>query len=118
MSGLEQKAKTLKVGVVPWQLWIKSPAYLKLTPEKKIKSLLTIIERLIAEIAKLKELLKNYNDQALAYEKSVEDRFGQIREHTKNFPTLEEGKITEVWKLKSWKDRLVGLLGQKEEKPK
>ena len=49
--------------------------------------------------------------------KELEAKIGQIREHTKNFPTLEEGKITEVWKLKSWKDRLVGLLGQKEEKP-
>jgi len=86
MSDLKQKAKTLKVGVVPWQLWIKSPAYLKLTPEKKIKSLLTIIERLIAEIAKLKELLKNYNDQALAYEKSVEERLGHIQEWLKKQP--------------------------------
>ena len=34
MSSIEQKAKTLKVGVVPWQLWIKSPAYLKLTSDK------------------------------------------------------------------------------------
>ena len=114
---LKEKAKTLKVGLVPWHLWIKSPAYLKLTPEKKIASLLTIIERKENEITKLKDLLENYNDQALAYEKSAEDRFGQIQEHIKNFPTLEEGKITDVWKLKSWKDRLVGLLGQKEEKP-
>ena len=44
-SGLKQKAKTLKEGVVPWRLWIKSPAYLRLSPEKKIKSLLSIIER-------------------------------------------------------------------------
>jgi len=56
MSGLKQKAKTLKVGVVPWQLWIKSPAYLRLSPEKKIASLLHIIKRKEEEIAKLKAI--------------------------------------------------------------
>ena len=53
ISGLEQKAKTLKVGVVPWHLWIKSPAYLRLTPKKKIASLLHIIKRKEDEIEKL-----------------------------------------------------------------
>jgi len=41
---MSEKA-SLKTEPIPWRLWIKSPAYLKLTPEKKIKSLLTIIER-------------------------------------------------------------------------
>ena len=122
MSGLKQKAKTLKVGVVPWQLWIKSPAYLKLTPEKKIKSLLTIIERKENEITKLKDLLENYNDQALAYEKSVEERLGQILEliHIgKLAPTCNKHPSIEFCKqCKECEvgEELVGLLGQNLEK--
>ena len=88
MSGLKQKAKTLKVGVVPWQLWIKSPAYLRLTPEKKIKSLLTIIERKEEEIAKLKDefvIVKAQRDGFDSMHGELEERLGQIREHTKNF---------------------------------
>ena len=57
---LKEKAKTLKVGVVPWQLWIKSPAYLKLSPEKKIASLLHIIKRKEKEIENLKAELEKH----------------------------------------------------------
>ena len=93
-----------------------------------------IAERLMCaekEIAKLKGLLKNYNDQALAYEKSVEEKLGQIREAFQKCAYLD-------WELKpafvcticeffhgiqkgcSWekeRSQLVGLLGQNSEKP-
>jgi len=142
---LKEKAKTLKVGLVPWHLWIKSPAYLKLTPEKKIASLLTIIERKEGEIAKLKELSvaclccdwhyesrdpykvfkatiehflthkKAWNNEQRKINKKLEERLGQIQEHTKNFPDWQEPYYES--RLEQWVKVLVGLLGQNLEKP-
>ena len=61
MSGLKQKVKeplntkaSPKTEPIPWQAWIKSPAYLRLTPKKKIASLLHIIKRKEKEIENLK----------------------------------------------------------------
>ena len=56
---MSEKA-SLKTEPIPWRLWIKSPAYLKLTPEKKIASLLTIIERKEKEIENLKAELEKH----------------------------------------------------------
>ena len=80
------------------------------------------------EIAKLKNLLKNYNDQALAYEKSVEEKLGQIREHTKELiqilalPNMgDEGRKQKLVAIKAWQikhNELVGLLGQNSETKK
>ena len=117
---LEKKAKTLKVGVVPWQLWIKSPAYLKLSPEKKIKSLLTIIKRKEEEIAKLKEafcsLTNILNDVATNYT-NLKNRVGQIREWYEKRPReINVDDLNPFWDwLKSGK-KLVELLGQNSEK--
>ena len=92
------------------------------------------------EIAKLKELslakersLRKEIDYAKGREKIIvkmEERLGQIREQTKNFPKIEifalemlsgDKKIQmtkDEWlQIKRWKDQLVGLLGQNYEKP-
>ena len=123
MSGLEQKAKTLaELEIEAQQLLDKGFLYKEVydTPVFFTKQ----------EIDELKDLLKNYNDQALAYEKSVEERLGQIRKHTKNFPDFEKCRIEDCPKehcmacsnreyigfcyfmesLAKWLEELVGLL--------
>ena len=52
--------------------------------------------------------------------KELEAKIGQIREHTKNFPDCSEmiHKYQWVKDYEKWRENLVGLLGQKEEKPK
>ena len=57
LKTMKEKAKTEPI---PWQLWIKSPAYLKLTSEKKIASLLHIIKRKEKEIENLKAELEKH----------------------------------------------------------
>ena len=135
----EEKAKTLKVGVVPWQLWIKSPAYLKLTPEKKIASLLHIIKRKEEEIVKLKELFKKKEkareeavdvaNEIILKNTKLEEKLEQIQEHTKKMArrlrqALEWNENEQPFEVRDPDevidilDELVGLLGQKEEKPK
>ena len=83
-------------------------------------------KELEGEIAKLKELLKNYNEQALAYEKSVDERLGQIRELLNKrrwMPTNPDETILPLgwheWVISTNQilEELVGLLGQNLEKP-
>ena len=132
MNGLKQKAKTSRQielcmrteeqtflkGNEEWvrlehaqheikELKNKNKEYAKLVAKQA--------EKYALEIAKLKDLLKNYNDQALAYEKSVEEKLGQIREHTKKLGEILDGQA--VWlempmtrKVINWREELVGLL--------
>jgi len=94
MSGLKQKAKTTdithgKLSIVCANCNLDrtkeknplsthcpicgfNPSFPNIIPKR--------LMRAEEEIAKLKDLLKSYNDQALAYEKSVEETLGQIRE--------------------------------------
>ena len=72
-----------KTEPIPWQSWIKSPAYLRLTPKKKIASLLHIIKRKEKEIAKLKDefvIVKAQRDGFDSMHGELEERLGQIRE--------------------------------------
>ena len=91
---LKEKAKTLKVGVVPWQLWIKSPAYLRLTPEKKIKSLLVIVKRKEEEIEELKESILDFQGKIAIVRTKLgnrEKRLGQIQDVVSKLHNLTYG---------------------------
>ena len=84
--------------------------------EEEIAKLNTELEDNAEEYAEMRVKLEDKKVR-------LEERFGQIREHTKNFPDVIEDKATlkgaleYAMRVKEWREKLVGLLGQKEEKP-
>ena len=91
-----------KTEPVPWQAWIKSPAYLRLTPKKKIASLLHIIKRKEDEIEKFKKQLETEFDN--------EDKIVRAVCHNYLKQILSEEKLQDVviFHLHNLRKRLLG----------
>ena len=130
-SELKGKAKTLRVGVVPWKTWKNSPAYKQLSPEKKVRSLEITLGRTEKRLEDAEQQIQMQKNDFIDHISKLNDKFREIegrlnqaRQLIKEFPSWDSRytnnkpdlKLFNAKQIDDWLKhlkRLLGVLGEK-----